>query len=169
VNDGAWRKLRAGAVALVGEDGFHPGLGSGGLYEIGRVRDDEDVILGDGQVQFENVCSVFDGVLEGRDGVFGASSAASAVSVDEDGLCTGRKGRKNKEKGEQSKEHEDRFAFYSYKSIKPEEEPLFDESSLIVFATFTSTICATFCQLHTSLRLRALLKPRHTHITADSE
>ena len=74
------------AVALVGENGLHPWVVGGGLGEIGGVGDDEDVVLGYGEVELEDVGAYGYAVLEGGDGVFGAVGAASAVSVDEDGL-----------------------------------------------------------------------------------
>ncbi len=73
------------ALALVAQDGGDAGIFGGGLGDVGRVGDDEDVVFGDGQVQFEHVDSVMDGVLEGRDGVFGLGGSASAVGVDLDG------------------------------------------------------------------------------------
>ena len=45
------------------------------------------VVLGDGQIEFEDVYAVFDGEFEGGDGVFRTPGACSAMAVYENGLC----------------------------------------------------------------------------------
>jgi len=92
VDEAAGRKLGASAMALVREHRVHAGVVVVGLGEVGRVRDDEDVVLGDSEVEFEGLDLEADGVLEGREGVFRARGTASAMCVDLDGLGGERQG-----------------------------------------------------------------------------
>jgi hypothetical protein len=80
-------------MALVGEDGVHARVVVVRLGEVGGVGDDEDVVPGDGEVKLEGFDSEADGVLEGGESVLGASGAASAVSVDLNGLRLGGEGQ----------------------------------------------------------------------------
>ena len=82
----AGRKRWADALSLVGKDGGDARVVGGWLREVGRVRDDEDVVFGDGEIEFEGVGTDIDAMLEGGDGVLGAGCASSAMGVDEDGL-----------------------------------------------------------------------------------
>jgi len=50
------------------------------------VGNDEDIVAGDGEVEFQSIDARLDGVFEGGEGVFGAHGARAAVSVDLDGL-----------------------------------------------------------------------------------
>lgn len=111
VDEGARREGWTVASPLRGEGGLEVRVGGFGLGEIGRVGDDEDVVFCDGEVEFEDVGADFDGVKEGREGVFRAEGAAPAVGVDEDGAtrglgCWGRKRRDCHEgKGRQELAH----------------------------------------------------------------
>lgn len=80
------------------------------------MRDDEDVVFGDGEVELDDVGADVDAVLEGRNGVFGTVGAASAMGVDEDGLGGGGEGCEKEKAGDQA--HGMRIAGGSYRGMK---------------------------------------------------
>lgn len=53
------------------------------IVDDGIVRDDKDVVFGDGKVEFKDIGSGGDGVLKGGKSAFGEHGAGSAVAVDQ--------------------------------------------------------------------------------------
>lgn len=56
------------------------------------MGDDEDIVTGDGEVEFKDVGPCLDGVFKGGKSVFGAHGSRSAMSMDLNGLCGERHG-----------------------------------------------------------------------------
>ncbi len=68
------------------DHGARPGAVANRRFENRIMRDDDHVIPRDSHVHFESIDASFDGVLEGRDRVFGPHGARAAVPVHQDAL-----------------------------------------------------------------------------------
>lgn len=56
-----------------------------------KVGYDQHVVFSDGEVQFENVCSVLNRIFKGRDGIFRPRCTGAAVAVNQNGLGMGKR------------------------------------------------------------------------------
>ena len=78
------RDVGAGGGAAVEGTDFGEGEGvDGAAVELQVVVNNELIVLGDDDIEFEDVGADGEGVFEGGEGVFGAECAATAVTEDE--------------------------------------------------------------------------------------